>query len=131
MRLIVRRVPPTPGNQLALFSQLTYHAFITYRTGEMLQLEASHRAYAEIENTIRDLEFGMGLNHFLSGRFGTNAAWLTLSVIAHNLARWTSRIGVVKRWSLTKKTRRRFCRFPDELPALLARGCCICRWHWP
>ena len=86
-RLIVRRVRPTPGSQLALFVEFTYHAFITDRHGDMLELEADHRRHAEIENTIRDLKYGVGLNHLPSGRFGANAAWLALNVIAHNLAR--------------------------------------------
>ena len=88
-RLIVRRVRPTPGTQLALFAEFSYHAFITDRPGDTLELEADHRRHAEIENTIRDLKYGVGLNHLPSGRFGANAAWLALNVIAHNLARWS------------------------------------------
>ena len=34
VRLIVRRVKPTPGSQLALFARYSYHAFITDRDGE-------------------------------------------------------------------------------------------------
>ncbi len=56
VRLIVRRVRPTPGSQLALFALYDYHAFITDREGETLVLEADHRRHAEIENAIRDLE---------------------------------------------------------------------------
>ena len=93
MRLIVRRVRPTPGSQLALFCDYDYHPFITDREGATLGLEADHRRHAEVENVIRDLKYGVGLNHLPSGRFAANAAWLTLNVIAHNLARWTSRIG--------------------------------------
>ena len=44
VRLIVRRVKPTPGSQLALFATYSYHGFITDRDGEMLELEADHRA---------------------------------------------------------------------------------------
>ena len=33
VRLIVRRVKPTPGSQLALFASYSYHGFITDRTG--------------------------------------------------------------------------------------------------
>ena len=33
VRLIVRRVKPTPGTQLALFANYSYHAFITDRSG--------------------------------------------------------------------------------------------------
>ena len=56
VRLIVRRVKPTPGSQLALLTLYDYHAFVTDRDGEMLELEADHRRHAEIENAIRDLE---------------------------------------------------------------------------
>jgi Transposase DDE domain group 1 len=95
MRLIVRRVRPTPGSQLALFTDWDYHAFVTDRDGPTLEPEADHRRHAEVENVIRDLKYGVGLNHLPSGRFAANAAWLTLGVIAHNLARWVSRLGLV------------------------------------
>ena len=72
VRLIVRRVKPTPGSQLALFTRYSYHAFITDRDGDTLYLEADHRRHAEIENAIRDLKYGVGLNHLPSGRFPAN-----------------------------------------------------------
>ena len=58
---------PTPGSQLALFTTYSYHGFITDRDGEMLELEADHRRHAEIENAIRDLKYGVGLNDLPSG----------------------------------------------------------------
>ena len=61
VRLIVRRVQPTPGSQLALFATYSYHGCITDREGETLELEADHRRHAEIENAIRDLKYGVGL----------------------------------------------------------------------
>ena len=88
VRLIVRRVKPTPGSQLALFARYSYHAFITDRDGETLELEADHRRHAEVENAIRDLKYGVGLNHMPSGRFAANGAWLAGQVMAHNLDRW-------------------------------------------
>ena len=94
VRLIVRRVKPTPGSQLALFARYSYHGFITDRDGETLELEADHRRHAEVENAIRDLKYGVGLNHMPSGRFAANGAWLAVQVMAHNLARWTARIGL-------------------------------------
>ena len=75
VRLIVRRVKPTPGSQLALFAKYSYHGFITDRDGELLELEADHRRHAEIENAIRDLKYGVGLNHLPSGRFAANGIW--------------------------------------------------------
>ena len=87
VRLIVRRVKPTPGSQLALFARYSYHAFITDRDGETLELKADHRRHAEVENAIRDLKYGVGLNHMPSARFAANGAWLAVQVMAHNLAR--------------------------------------------
>ena len=107
VRLIVRRVKPTPGSQLALFARYSYHAFITDRDGETLELEADHRRHAEVENAIRDLKYGVGLNHMPSGRFAANGAWLAVQVMAHNLARWTARIGLGERTVITKTLRRR------------------------
>jgi Transposase DDE domain group 1 len=131
MRLIVRRVRPTPGSQLALFCDYDYHPFITDRQGTTLELEADHRRHAEVENTIRDLKYGVGLNHLPSGRFAANAAWLTLAVIAHNLARWTSRIGLGETLITTKTLRTRYLALPGRLTRSARR------WHlhlptrWP
>ena len=107
LRLIVRRVRPTPGSQLALFANYSYHAFITDREGDALELEADHRGHAEIENAIRDLKYGVGLNHLPSGRFAANAAWLAVQVVAHNLARWTGRIVLEEAAATTKTLRHR------------------------
>ena len=123
VRLIVRRVKPTPGSQLALFATYSYHGCITDREGETLELEADHRRHAEIENAIRDLKYGVGLNHLPSGRFPANAAWLAVQslprtrygVIAHNLARWTARIGLGEQLVTTKTLRRRFFSLPGRL----------------
>jgi len=115
MRLVVRRVRPTPGSQLALFCDYDYHGFVTDRDGDTLTLEADHRRHAEVENAIRDLKHGVGLNHLPSGRFAANAAWLTLNVIAHNLARWTSRIGLGEQLITTKTLRTRYLGLPGRL----------------
>ena len=108
VRLIVRRVKPTPGSQLALFVSYRYHAFITDRDGDALALEADHRRHAKIENAIHDLKYGVGLNHLPSGPFPANAACLAIQVMAHNLIRWTSRIWLGEPVTTTKTLRRRF-----------------------
>ena len=107
VRLIIRRVKPTPGSQLALFANYSYHAFITDREADTLELEADHRRHAEIENAIRDLKYGVGLNHLPSGRFPANGAWLAVQVMAHNLARWTGRIALEEAAATTKTLRHR------------------------
>ena len=132
MRLIVRRVKPTPGSQLALFATYSYHGFITDRDGDTLELEADHRRHAEVENAIRDLKYDDGLNHLPSGRFAANGAWLAVQVMAHNLTRWTARIGLGERIVTTKTLRRRcfslagrLTRSARRLTLHLPRG-----WPW-
>ena len=98
---------PTLGSQLALFASYSYHGFITDRDRDTLELEADHRRHAEVENAIRDLKYGVGLNHLPSGRFAANAAWMAVQALAHNLARWAARIGLGERLVTTKTLRRR------------------------
>jgi hypothetical protein len=86
VRLVVRRVRPSPGSQLALFTAWDYHAFVTDRPGELVEIEADHRRHAVVEQSIAELK-SAGLAHLPSGRFMANAAWLALAVIAHNLGR--------------------------------------------
>ena len=131
VRLIVRRVKPTPGSQLALFATYNYHAFITDRDGVTLELEADHRRHAEIENAIRDLKYGLGLNHLPSGRFPANAAWLSVQVIAHNLARWTTRLGLGEPVATTKTLRRRFFSLAGRLTCPARRLTLHLPQGWP
>ena len=65
------------------------------------------RRHAENENAIRDLKYGVGLNHLPSGRFAANGTWLAVQAMAHNLARWTARIGLGEQIVTTKTLRRR------------------------
>ena len=96
-------------------------------TGKTLELEADHRRHAEIENAIRDLKYGVGLNHLPSGKFAANGAWLAVQVIAHNLARWTARIGLGAGIVTTKTLRRRLF----SLAGRLTRSARRWRLHLP
>ena len=139
VRLIVRRVKPTPGSQLALFTTYSYHAFITDREGQTLDLNADHRRHAEIKNAIRDLKYSVGLNHLPSGRFPANGAWLAVhslprtryGVIAHNLARRTTRIGLGEPVVTTKTLRRRFFPLAGRLARSARRLTLHLPQHWP
>ena len=131
VRLIVRRVRPTPGSQLAMFADYSYHGFITDREGDTLHLEADHRRHAEIENAIRDLKYGVGLNHLPSGRFAANAAWMAVQVMAHNLARWTARIGLAEQVVTTKTLRRRFFSLAGRLTRSARRLTLHLPQDWP
>ena len=131
VRLIVRRVQPTPGSQLALFASYSYHGCITDRDGDTLALEADHRRHAEIENAIRDLKYGVGLNHLPSGRFAANGAWLAVQVLAHNLARWTARIGLGEQLVTTKTLRRRFFSIAGRITRSARRLTLHLPQRWP
>jgi hypothetical protein len=89
-RLIVRRVKDlnrkAAGGQDELFPVWRYHALFTDSPFEMIQAEAQHRDHAIVEQVFADLTSGP-LAHMPSGRFAANAAWLTLTAIAHNLLR--------------------------------------------
>ena len=102
VRLIVRRVKPTPGSQLSLFARYSYHAFITDRDGETLELEADQ---AEVENAI-DLKYRRAEPHAV-GALRRQRRLAGGQVMAHNLARWTARIGLGERTVITKTLRRR------------------------
>jgi hypothetical protein len=132
LRLIVRRVRPTPSSQLDLFGvSYSYHAFVTDRDGDTLVLEADHRRHAEIENAIRDLKYGVGLNHLPSGKFGANAAWLALQVMAHNLGRWVSQLGLGDRLVTTKTLRRRLFSLAGRITRSARRLTLHLPAHWP
>ena len=125
VRLIVRRVQPTPGSQLALFATYSYHGFITDRDGETLELEADHRRHAEIENAIR----AYGVEPHAVRPLAANGAWLAVQVMAHNLARWTARIGLGEQIVTTKTLRRRFFSLAGRLTRS-ARRLTLKRWPW-
>ena len=131
VRLIVRRVKPTPNSQLALLVDYSYHGFITDRDGDTRELEADHRRHAEIENAIRDLKYGVGLNHLPSGRFAANAAWLAVQVMAHNLARWAACIGLEEQLVTTKTLRRRFFSIAGRLTRSARRLTLHLPQRWP
>lgn len=107
-RLIVRRVKNHDKHdpQRRLFDTWAYHAFVTDKTGEALELDAEHRRRAAQELVIRDLKAG-ALAHMPSGSFNANAAWLILGCLAHNLMRWTAKIGLGTNGLITAQTVRR------------------------
>ena len=131
VRLIVRRVKPTPGSQLALFASYSYHGFITGRDEDTPELEADHRRHAEVENAIRVLKYGVGLNYMPSGRLAANGAWLAVQVMAHNLARRTARIGPDEGVITTKTLRRRLFSLAGRITRRARRLILHLPRHWP
>jgi hypothetical protein len=115
VRLVVRRVRPTPGSQLALFTAWDYHAFVTDRDLPLVEVEADHRRHAVVEQTIAELK-SAGLAHLPSGKFMANAAWLALTVLAHNLGR---AIGILAGGRLARATAATLRRALFTMPARL------------
>ena len=73
VRLIVRRVKPTPGSQLVLFASYSYHGFIPTGTGKPWNWPTMP---PRRDRAIMASSTCVGLNHFPSGRFPANGAWL-------------------------------------------------------
>ncbi len=95
LRLVVRRTRLADPAQLALWPDWRHHAFITNLDTPTVAADQFHRDHATVELAIRDLKEGAGLEHCPSGQFFANAAWLACAVLAHNLIRWTARLGDV------------------------------------
>ena len=82
------------GAQGELWPNWRYHCFVTDREDlDTCAADTYHRAHATVELAIRDLKESAGLSRCPSGRFPANGAWLACCVLAHNLARWTARLG--------------------------------------
>ena len=93
LRLITRR-SRLLGAQGELWPNWRYHSFVTDRHDlDTKEADAYHRGHATVELAIRDLKEGSGLSRCPSGQFFANGAWLACCVLAHNLARWTARLG--------------------------------------
>ena len=95
LRLVVRRTRLTDRSQQRLWPDWRHHAFITNLDLATVEMDQFHRDHATVELAIRDLKEGAGMEHCPSGEFFANAAWLACAVLAHNLLRWTARLGDV------------------------------------
>ena len=131
VRLVVRRVRPTPGSQLALFTTWDYHSFVTDRALPLAELEADHRRHAIVEQTIAELKRA-GLKHLPSGKFMANAAWLALAVMAHNLGRAIGQLAGPDLQRATAATlRRKVFTTPGRLVHTGRRRHLRLPAHWP
>jgi hypothetical protein len=91
-RLIVRRTRLS-GPQATLWPNWRNFAFVTDLVGTAVELDAFHRAHAVVELCIDDWKEGAGMEHCPSGDFSANAAWMCCAVLAHNLIRWSAKLG--------------------------------------
>lgn len=118
LRLVVRRTRLTEAAQRRLWPDWRHHAFITNVELDTVAVDQFHRDHATVELAIRDLKEGAGLEHCPSGRFFANAAWLGCAVLAHNLIRWTARLGdvhPVEQLTVARTMRTRLLELPGRL----------------
>jgi hypothetical protein len=118
VRLVVRRTRLTEPAQQALWPNWRYHAFITNLEMETVDVDEFHRDHASCELAIKDLKEGAGLEHCPSGKFFANAAWLCCAVLAHNLTRWSVRLGRLHpegQLTVTRTIRNRVFSLPGRL----------------
>lgn len=116
-RLIVRRstTPTDTGDpQMRLFDLVDHYGFVTDQHGDPETLWRRHKNRAVIETTIRDLKYGLGLNHYPSGSFTANAAWLQLNTLAHNLLRATNQL-ITPTPIVAKTLRYRYLTIPGRI----------------
>jgi hypothetical protein len=117
-RLVVRRTRLTEPAQRALWPDWRHHAFVTDLELPVVEMDEFHRDHATVELAIRDLKEGAGMEHCPSGKFFANAAWLGCAVLAHNLTRWTARLGGVhpdNRLTVARTVRARVLALPGRL----------------
>jgi hypothetical protein len=130
-RLVVRRTRLV-GAQAELWPNWRHHAFLTNRTLPLLIADIDHRDHAQVELVIRDLK-DQALAHFPSGKYAANSAWTVIAALAHNLARWTTLIGLPTRPVQTAGARRRHLL---QIPGRLTRSSrqwtlrLPARWPW-
>lgn len=88
-RLIVRREPLHPGAQRSLFPSLDfrYWGFYTDAQGSPVELDATMRAHAHVEQHIQRLK-DSGLTRFPFTSFEANTNWMTTVAMAADLVRW-------------------------------------------
>ncbi len=92
-RLVVRRTRLTDKAQQKLWPDWRHHAFLTDLDGDVVDVDRFHREHATVELAIKDLKAGAGLEHLPSGVFSANSAWFQIAILAHNMCRWTARLG--------------------------------------
>ncbi len=134
VRLVVRRTRLTDPAQAQLWPDWRHHAFITDLDLPVVAMDQFHRDHATVELAIRDLKDGAGLEHCPSGQFFANAAWLGCAVLAHNLTRWTARLGSVhpdEQLTVTRTVRTRLLGMPGRLVNRSGRHVLRLPARWP
>ncbi|MGI5186350.1 IS1380 family transposase [Dactylosporangium sp. CA-152071] len=133
-RLVVRRVKernPAPEGQEELFQLWRHHVFLTDTHESTVDADLTHRGHAIVEQVFADIIDGP-LAHLPSGRFAANAAWLTLTAMAHNLLRAAGCL-TSPRYSTarTATIRRQLINIPARIAHRARRVVLHLPAHWP
>ncbi len=134
-RLIVRRVrrlqplASDGSTQGELFAAYRHHAFITNTSLGIVEADQRHRDHAIVEQVIAELKDGP-LAHLPSGKYAANAAWVSLAVIAFNLARAAAVAAhqAKARWATIRRT---IINVPARIAATGRRLVLHLPTHWP
>ena len=132
-RLIVRRTRLV-GRQATLWPEWRHFAFVTDLEGDPVDVDAFHRAHATVELAIKDLKEGAGMEHVPSGNFSANAAWLVCAALAHDLVRWSARLGESTpkdHLTVARTVRTRFLSIPARLVSPGGRPTLRAPLEWP
>jgi hypothetical protein len=117
-RMIVRRTRFTDTTQQKLWPDWRHHhAFLTDLDGDVVALDRFHREHATVELAIKDPKAGAGLEHLPSGVFWANSPWFQIAIPAHNMMRWTTRLGGhdTDRLTVARTVRTRLLALPGRL----------------
>jgi len=134
LRLVVRRTRLADPTQARLWPDWRHHAFVTDLDTPTVEADQFHRDHATVELAIRDLKEGAGLEHCPSGQFFANAAWLACAVLAHNLTRWTARLGDIHpadQLTVTRTVRTRHYALAGRVVNRSGRPILRLPQHWP
>ena len=131
VRLIVRRVKPTAVPNSPSSPDTAITASSPTGTERPWNWRPTIVATPRLRTPYATSSNGVGLNHMPSGCFAANGAWLAVQVMAHNLARWTARIGLGERVATTKTLRRRVFALAGRLTRPARRLTLHLPRHWP
>ena len=132
-RMIVRRTRFTDITQQKLWPDWRHHAFLTDVDGDVVAVDRFHREHATVELAIKDLKAGAGLEHLPSGVFSANSARFQIAILAHNMLRWTTRLGGhdTDRLIVARTIRTRLLALPGRLVNHAGRSTLRLPSRWP
>ena len=117
VRLIVRRLKPAPGSQLALFANTAITASSPTGTGRRWNWRPIIAVTPRSRMGTRTWQVRRGAEPSPLGPLRRQRRLASVQVMAHNLARWTARIGLGQQIVTTKTLRRRVFALADGSPA--------------